>query len=240
MFSGTYLDYYLMGIILIPGLILAIIAQARVTKAFNKYSQVMSMRGLTGSELARKILDEADLQNVEVVRTEGTLTDNYNPKTKTLSLSDAVYSSSSVASLGVAAHEVGHAIQHKEGYLPAKIRSILVPITNLISHLLWPLVMLGLLFNFGAETGGNVGNIFLWSGVILFGAAVLFSLITLPVEFDASKRAKKLMLETNVIDEMEVDGAKKVLNAAALTYVASLVVAILNLIRFILVARRRN
>lgn len=229
-----------MGIILLPGIILAAIAQIKVTKTFHKYSKIMSMRGVTGAEFSRQMLQEADLAHIEVVRSNGTLSDNYNHRAKKVALSDDVYSSSSVASLGVAAHEIGHALQYKQGYVPVKLRSVLVPITNIASTLLWPLVFLGIFLGFGSTTGGNLGAIFVYAGVIFFGLAVLFNLVTLPVELDASRRAKKLLLDSGLVDEMEVEGASKVLNAAALTYVAALIVSILNLVRFLLVINRRD
>lgn len=240
-FSGAYWEYYLMGIILLPGILLAIYAQAKVTKNFNKYSKVMSMRGTTGAELARNILREEGLEHIQVIKAGGNgLSDHYNPRKKEIALSEDVYNSSSLAALGVAAHEVGHAIQYKENYIPVKLRSALVPITNVVSSMLWPLVFMGLFLNFGAETGGSIGAIFVWAGIALFGLAVILNLITLPVEFDASRRAGKLLLSTGTIDEMEIEGAKKVLNAAALTYVAALLVSILNLVRFLLVANNRD
>jgi|LGVF01.2.fsa_nt_gb Zn-dependent membrane protease YugP len=238
-FSSGYWEYYLLGIVLVPGLLLALYAQIRVKKTFNKYNKVMSMRGATGAELARQILREADI-DVQVVKTSGTLTDHYSHKTKTVALSDEVYSSSSVASLGIAAHEVGHAIQYKDGYLPVKLRSILVPFTNAINTFLWPLVFIGIALGLASTTSGTIGMLFVYSGVAFFGLSVIFNLITLPTELDASRRAKRLLLDTGLIDEMELEGAIKTLNAAALTYVAALVVSILNLLRFILLVASRS
>jgi uncharacterized protein len=235
-----YWDYYLMGIILLPGILLALYAQIRVTKTFNKYSKIMSMRGVTGAEFARQILREADLSHIQVIQTKGTLSDHYSHRTKTVALSDEVYSSSSVASLGVAAHEIGHALQYKQGYFPVRLRGFLVPFTNILSTLLWPLVFMGLFLGFGSTSGGAMGEIFIWAGVIFFGLAVLFSLVTLPVEFDASRRAKRLLQDSGLVDEMEAEGAQKVLRAAALTYVAALIVAILNLLRFLIVVSGRR
>lgn len=236
-----YWEYYLMGIVLLPGILFAIIAQARVSSSFKKYGKIINMRGITGSEVARQILDSEDLHDVKVVRsTRGGLSDHYDPRKKIVALSEDVYSSSSVAALGVAAHEVGHAIQHKNFYFPAKLRSVLVPVTNLISNILWPLVFFGLFLNFGAEAGGSAGNIFITLGIVMFGASIVFNLVTLPVELNASKRAEQVLLRTNMVDEVEVDGAKKVLNAAALTYVAALLISILNLVRFLLVVRGRD
>ncbi|PKK96155.1 MAG: hypothetical protein CVV59_00035 [Tenericutes bacterium HGW-Tenericutes-4] len=229
-----------MGIILIPGILLALFAQVRVSNTFQKYSKVMSMRGITGADFAKKILREADLFHIQVIPTKGTLSDHYNHRSKTVALSEEVYHSSSVASLGIAAHEVGHALQYKHGYLPVKLRTIMVPFTNIVSVILWPLVFMGILLGFGSTTGGSLGNIFVWAGVIFFSLSVLFSLVTLPVEFDASRRAKQLLDDSGLVDEMESEGAQKVLRAAALTYVAALIIAILNLIRFLLVINRRR
>jgi Zn-dependent membrane protease YugP len=239
-FSGPYWEYYLMGIILLPGILLALFAQIRVSSTFQKYAKVMSMRGVTGAQFAKQILQEADLSHIQVVLTQGTLSDHYNHRTKTVALSEEVYHSSSVASLGIAAHEVGHALQYKQGYLPVRLRTFMVPFTNIVSAILWPLVFIGLFLGFGSTTGGSLGDIFVWAGVIFFGLSVLFSLITLPVEFDASKRAKQLLDESGLVDEMESEAAQKVLRAAALTYVAALIVAILNLVRFLLVVNRRR
>lgn len=234
MFS-LYWEYYIMGIILLPALILAIYAQSKVNSTYGKFSQVMSKKGIKAYEMARLLLDCAELQNVKVIQVAGNLTDYYDDKKKVVALSSSVYDSSSVAALGIAAHEVGHALQFKNNYLPVKIRNIIIPITNISSTLLWPLVMLGLIFNFAAMPGSLVGDICLWSGVIIFGLAALLDLITLPVEYNASHRAIQILSKTEILDDEETKGAKKVLGAAALTYVASLLTSILNLIRFLLV-----
>lgn len=232
-----YFEYYIMGIILIPGLILAIIAQARVSSAFNAFSKVSTKQGQTAAEIARLLLDSAGLENVKVVKVSGNLTDHYNPKTKTVALSHKVYGSTSVAALGIAAHEVGHAVQYKDNYFPIKIRAALIPITNFASTMLWPLVFLGFIFGAGASTTSTFGMIFLWAGIVLFGAAALLNIVTLPVEFNASSRALRTLSHTQILTKEELVGAKKVLNAAALTYVAAMLIAVLNLLRFILVAR---
>ncbi len=234
-FSSTYWTYYLMGIILIPGLIFAIYAQSKVTKNFNKYKKIMSRRGYTAAELSRSILDEAGLNDVEVIRVNGNLTDHYDPRKKVVALSSEVHDSSSVASLGIAAHEVGHALQYGSGYFPAKLRSFIIPFSNIISSILWPLVLIGLMLNFGAETGGDTGMAFVLIGIVFFSIAVVLNLLTLPVEFNASKRAMRLLEDSGMLEGEELTGAKRVLNAAALTYVAALVVSILNLLRFVLV-----
>lgn len=230
-----YFEYYLMGIILLPGLLLAIYAQSKVTSTFNKYSTVNAVSGQSACELIKRLLVASDLSNINVKQISGHLTDHYNPSTEEICLSQSVYSSSSISALGVACHEFGHALQKKDGYFPYQIRKILVPITNIASTLLWPLVIIGLIFNLGANPNTFVGNIFLWSGIIIFGLAVLFNLVTLPVEYDASNRALKVLSSTSTLNEEELKETKKVLNAAALTYVAALVVSILNLLRFLIV-----
>lgn len=232
---GLYWEYYVMGIILLPALILAIYAQSKVSTTYGKYSQVLSKKGMKAFEMARLLLDCAELNNVQVIKVSGDLTDYYDDKKKVVALSSKVYDSSSVAALGIAAHEVGHALQFKNNYLPIKIRSAIIPITNISSTLLWPLVMIGLIFNFAAMPGSLIGDICLWSGVIIFGLAALLDLITLPVEYNASRRAVQVLSKTEILTEEETVGAKKVLNAAALTYVAALLTSILNLVRFLLV-----
>lgn len=229
-----YWDYYLMGIILIPGLIFAAIAQGKVNRAYSTYSKVLSKSGKTAAEVARLILDTAGCTNIAVVKISGHLSDHFDPKKKRIALSNSVHDSTSVAALGIAAHEVGHAIQNKQNYLPLKLRSLLIPITNLSSVLLWPLIIIGLVFNFAAMPGSIVGDVFLWIGVAFFGISVILNLITLPVEYNASRRAAKILSNSQILDEKETKGAKKVLKAAALTYVAALLVSVLNLLRFLI------
>ncbi|MDD4815990.1 MAG: zinc metallopeptidase [Clostridia bacterium] len=226
-----YLTYYIMGILVLPGLIYAIIVQAKVHNAFNTYKTVHSSKGYTAKDACKIILTRAGITDVEIKAISGNLTDNYNPKTKTLSLSESVYNSTSISALGVAAHEAGHAIQHADGYAFLKIRSSLVVVSNICSTLLWPLIIIGMIFSFGAYT--SLGDVFLWAGVIFFGVSVVLSLVTLPVEFNASSRALTCLVDSGALDTTEVKGAKVVLNAAAQTYVASLVVSILYFIRFI-------
>ena len=185
--------------------------------------------------MARLLLDCADLKNVEVIKINGHLTDYYDHKKQVVALSASNYESTSIAALGVAAHEVGHALQYKNDYLPIKLRSFIIPIVNFSSTALWPLVLIGLLCNFAVIPGTIFGNIFLWSGVAMFGLAAIFDLITLPCEYNASNRALQLLEQTEILTSEETQGAKKVLSAAALTYVASLLNSILNLVRFILV-----
>jgi len=230
-----YLEYYLMGIILLPGIVFALYAQSKVNRTYNEFSAQMAQSGVKASELITRMLDVSGLKHIAVKNISGTLSDNYNPKTEEISLSSGVYNSSSISALGIACHEFGHALQKKEKYVPYEIRKILIPVTNIVSQLLWPLVIIGLIFNFGTNAGGVVGDIFLWCGVGLFGIAVVFNLATLPVEFDASRRAIKVLKSTGTLNEEELSQTKEVLNAAALTYVAALLISILNLLRFLLV-----
>lgn len=230
-----------MGIILIPGLLLASIAQINVQTTFSTYNKLSSRSNITAAELISRLAMAAGL-NLQVVRCSGDLTDHYDPKKKLIALSDSTYNSTSVAALGVACHEFGHALQDKDDYVPMKVRQTIIPITNIASQLLMPLVTIGLIFSFATAGNSIFGNIFLWAGIIVFGGAVLVNLMTIPVEFNASKRAMKLLAATDVLTEPELKGAKKVLNAAALTYLAALVVSILSLLRFLIIAlaRRRD
>lgn len=235
-----YFEYYLMGIILLPGIILATIAQIKVSTAYQTYNQVFASSGITASELIKRLLSSANMHSTRLKITNGSLSDHFNPASNEINLSKENYNSTSVAALGIACHEFGHALQKKEKYVPYQIRRTLIPITNFASQLLWPLVIIGLIFNFGATGAGITGNIFLWSGVIVFGASVLVNLVTLPVEFDASRRALKILKTTGTLNEEELNGTKKVLNAAALTYVASFLVSLLSLVRFLLVVLNRR
>ena len=231
--------YYASGIILIPGILFALYASFKVNSTYAKYSKVYGRRGETAAVVARNMLNDANLYDVAVIRTGGHLTDHFDPRSKTLALSDSVYNSTSVAAIGIAAHEVGHAIQHKQEYVPLKIRSALVPVVNISSRVLWPIVFLGFIFSFLIELPG-FGEVFLIAGLVLFGGAFLFSLVTLPVEFNASSRAYRTILDNRILDREEAALSKKVLNAAALTYVASMLVALLNLVRFLMVFARRR
>lgn len=234
--------YYLLGIILIPGIIFSVVAQTKVTNAYERYKKVASTKQLTASQVARQMLNGSGLQHIQIKQIPGQLTDNYNPKTGVISLSQSVYNDSSVASIGIASHEVGHAIQYRDKYKPLVIRSVIIPIVNIASKALWPLVIIGVLFNFLIVPGSLFGEIMLWVGVIFFGLSMILSLITLPVEYDASKRAFKMLTATDTLTNEEANGAKDVLDAAALTYVAALVVSILSFLRFLLfiLSIRRN
>ncbi len=230
-----------MGVILIPGIIFAIYAQSKVNMQFNKFSRVYAKTGITAGDLIRQLLDGSGMSHIQVRRVGGHLTDHYDPKNEVICLSSNVYDSSSISALGIACHEFGHALQKQKGYVPYKVRTALVPVCNITSQLLWPLIAIGLIFNFAA-LNSTVGSIFVWAGIAFFGLSILFSLATLPVEFNASKRAVQLLRGTGTLDEEELVGTKKVLSAAALTYVAALVMALLNLLRFLLfvLANRRN
>lgn len=215
-------------ILVIIGAVICMIASARVKTTYNKYASYRSMSGMTGAEVAQRILNSAGIYDVRIQHVSGNLTDHYNPANKTLNLSDSVYGSSSVAAVGVAAHECGHAIQHQQGYVPLKVRSALVPAANFGSSLAWPLIILGLFFT------SNTGDVLIHVGILLFSLAVLFQLVTLPVEFNASGRAVKILGETGILSSEELPYTQKVLGAAALTYVASAASAILQLLRIVL------
>lgn len=234
LFSPEYLEYTLMGLILLPGLIFAIYASSKVNSTFNKYNQVLSSKGLTGADVSRKILQAKGITDIKIVRSSNTeLSDNFNPSTKKIVLSSRVYDNSTISALGVAAHETGHAIQYSEGYAPLKIRTVLAKVSSFMSYLVWPLILIGIVLDI-AYIGGIVGDVFLWLGVGFFSVSLIFSLITLPVELNASKRALELLVSCNCLDTMEVKGAQKVLSSAAMTYIAAVVVSALELLRFVL------
>ena len=216
------------------GAVLCMIASSVVNSTFKKYSGIRSMSGLSGREAAEKILRHNGIFDVTVEHVPGDLTDHYDPRHKVLRLSDATYNATSVAAIGVAAHECGHAIQHATGYSPLSIRGALVPIANFGSQLAWPLIIIGIFLN------GNTGMLIINAGIICFSAAVLFQLITLPVEFNASRRAVVQIGETGILGDDELVHTKKVLKAAAMTYVASAVAGILQLLRLILIAKRND
>ncbi len=228
--NSFYIDpYYL--ILVLPALLLSLLASAGVKGTFSKYSKLGALSGYTGQTAARRILDENGLMMVQIARVSGQLTDHYDPKTQTLRLSDSTYESSSIAAIGVAAHEAGHAVQHAEGYWPNKVRSVLVPVAQIGSSFGPYMAIFGIFLNF---------SWLIYAGIILFSGAVLFYLITLPVEFNASHRAIIILGDRNMLTEQELKGAKSVLRAAALTYVASTLVAFASLLRLILLARGRN
>ena len=207
-------------------MLLPLYAQMKVKSTYNKFSEVASQRGMTGAQVARMILDQHGLTDVRVVPTQGVLSDHYNPATKTVALSESNYYESSLAGIAVAAHEVGHAIQHKEAYSFLTLRSKLVPVANISSNMSWIFVLIGI---FASSSG------FLLLGIVLLAAGVVFQIVTLPVEFDASKRAMNEVVSLGIIGNNEEAGARKVLNAAAMTYVAAAAVAVLELLRLVLI-----
>ena len=219
-------------LLVLAGVILCVIASANVNQTYKKYSTVGNVRHMTAEQAARTILDRAGISQVKIERVGGNLTDNYDPRSKVLRLSETVYGSESVAAIGVAAHECGHAIQDDVGYVPIKIRGAIVPVVSLGSALCWPLFLIGLLM--GAPGLVN-------AGIILFSLVVAFQLVTLPVEFNASGRALRILDGAGILEGNELQGAGKVLRAAALTYVASALSSILQLLRLVLLSgRRRN
>ena len=223
-----YYGYYFdpTYILIIIAAIISLIAQWRVNSAFSKYSRVASMSGMTGAQAARMILQSNGINDVSVQRISGKLTDHYNPSTKVLNLSESVYGSTSVAAIGVAAHECGHAIQHARGYFPLSLRTALVPVANIGSQLSWVFIIVGAILSFNQTL--------ITIGIIMFSAAVLFQLVTLPVEFNASARALEQLESNGILYRDEVSQKRKVLSAAALTYVAAAATAILQLLRLII------
>ena len=215
------------------GAVISMVASSKVKTTYAKYGKVASHRGMTAMEAARRILDNAGLSNVRIERVAGDLTDHYSPKELVLRLSDTTIHSNSIAAIGVAAHECGHAIQHAKSYAPLKVRNTIVPVVNIGSQLSWPMIMLGLLL-------GYAGLLDL--GILFFSFSLIFQVITLPVEFNASSRALQILDQSGMLYEEELRGAKKVLSAAAMTYVAAAVATLLSLLRLIILfgGRRRN
>ncbi len=234
-----YYGFYWMDytyILVIIGAIICLAASAKMNSTFSHYQRVRSMSGMTGAMAAERILRDAGIYDVQVQHVSGNLTDHYNPMNKILSLSDSVYSSTSVAAVGVAAHECGHAIQHARGYAPLRIRGAFVPVANIGSNLAWPLILIGLFFR------GSMSMVFIQVGIFMFFLAVLFQLITLPVEFNASHRAMQELEHSGILGGAELKDTRKVLTAAAMTYVASAASMILQLLRLIILfgGRRRD
>lgn len=224
-FDYTYLVFVL------PALLIALVAQIKVKTTFHKYAKVMNARGLSGAEVAAKILSSNGVLNVAVQRVSGNLTDHFDPTARVIRLSQSVYDSHSVAAVGVAAHEAGHALQYAEDYFPIRLRAAIIPVTKVGSALSWPLIILGLVFSFGLLVN---------LGIILFSVVTLFQLVTLPVEFNASRRALNI-LQQGILAPEELGGARKVLTAAAMTYVAALLVSVMQLLRLIaLFSNRRD
>lgn len=223
-FDWTYI------VIVIPCLILSMVASARVNSTFKRYSQQISSRRITGREAAMRVLSANGVTNVRIERISGNLTDHFDPKTNVIRLSDSVYDHSSTAAIGVACHEAGHAVQYAQAYFPIKIRAAIIPITNFGSRLAMPLILLGILFS----TFGNFSYTLVYAGIACFSLSLVFQLVTLPVEFNASRRAMSAIENAQILTEEEQQGAKKTLRAAAMTYVAAVAVAAAQLLRLVL------
>ena len=223
-------DYYYL-ILVVPALLISIFAQLKVKSTFSKYAKKMSEKNITGTQAAAYLLKVNGIADVKLGRIKGDLTDHYDPTDKTLRLSDSTYNSTSIAAIGVAAHETGHAIQHAKKYFPLVFRRVLVPIANIGSSVGPWLAILGIVMSFPLLTD---------IGILLFAGAVLFYLVTLPVEFNASNRALKILKQNNVLSSDELKGVKKVLSAAAMTYVASALVAMANFLRLVLISKNRR
>ena len=218
-------------LLILPGLLLGLWAQARVQNAFEKFSRVHTQRGIPAQDMIRALLSRQGVVDIQIAPTGGTLSDHYEPSSNTLLLSQGVYGSDSVSAIGVAAHEAGHALQKEQGYGPLALRSVLVPVVNIGSRLAWPIFVAGIIFSWRP---------LMYAGIAVFAGVALFSLVTLPVEFDASRRANQMLSDSGYFTREELDGVRTVLNAAALTYVASFVSTLLQLLRLILIAGRRN
>lgn len=231
MFYGFDMTYL---IFIVPCIIITLICQINVSSAFSKYSQIPNSRNMTGAQAAEYVLRQNGVSGVRIEHISGNLTDHFDPRTNVIRLSDNVYNCSTVAAVGVAAHEAGHAVQHAQNYLPNKIRTAILPLANIGSRTSWGLIILGLLFS------SKIGFVLLYMGIVLFSFSVLFTVATLPVEFNASSRALKCIRETNLLNEEEYNGAKRTLRAAAMTYVASALTAILQLLRLIIISKNKN
>ena len=226
-FDGTY-------VLIILAFLISALVSAKMNATFSKYSKVRSYCGMTGAQAAQRILSSAGIYDVRIEHVSGKLTDHYDPSNKVLRLSDAVYGNTSIAAIGVAAHECGHAVQHAKNYVPLSVRSAIVPVANFGSRLSWPLFLAGLIFSFRP---------LLMIGILLFCAALLFQIVTLPVEFNASARALRMLDETGIMGRQEIRGTKKVLRAAAMTYVAAVIGSLLQLLRLLILSgafRRRD
>lgn len=219
-FDGTY-------VLIILAFLISALVSAKMNATFSKYSKVRSYCGMTGAQAAQRILSSAGIYDVRIEHVSGKLTDHYDPSNKVLRLSDAVYGNTSIAAIGVAAHECGHAVQHARNYVPLSVRSAIVPVANFGSQLSWPLFLAGLIFSFCP---------LLMIGILLFCAALLFQIVTLPVEFNASARALRMLDETGIMGRQEIRGTKKVLRAAAMTYVAAVIGSLLQLLRLLILS----
>ena len=229
-FDWTYI--YLV----LPCIILAMLASAGVNNTFNKYSKQISRRRLTGAQAAQRVLDANGVRGVRIEHVRGNLTDHYDPKSNVIRLSDNVYNNPSTAAIGVACHEAGHAVQYAKNYVPIKLRAAIIPITNIGSKLAMPLILMGILFGFL----GELSYTFVYLGIACFGLSFVFQLVTLPVEFNASRRAIRAIDQQELLTAEEIKGARKTLSAAAMTYVAATAVALAQLLRLILIFGRRR
>jgi Zn-dependent membrane protease YugP len=229
-FDMTYL------LLVLPCMIFAMIASSRVNSTFQKYAKQFSRRGITGAEAAQRVLSHNGVTGVRIERVAGNLTDHYDPRTNVIRLSDSVYSSTSTAAIGVACHEAGHAVQYAREYAPIKLRAAIIPLTNFGSRLAMPLILAGILFTFL----GEFSTVLVYLGIAAFGLSFLFQVITLPVEFNASRRAMNAIRDANLLTEEEQQGAKKTLEAAAMTYVAATAVALAQLLRLIMIFGNRR
>lgn len=231
-FDWTYV------VLVLPCILLSLIASSMVNKTFEKYSKQLSRRGITGADAAQRVLYANDVRNVRIEQIAGNLTDHYDPRTNVIRLSQRVHSSTSTAAIGVACHEAGHAVQYAKNYAPIKLRAAIIPVTNLGSKLAMPLILLGLLL----AAFENVSYTFVYIGIACFALSLVFQLVTLPVEFNASRRAMTAITDTELLTEDEQKGARKTLTAAAMTYVAATAVALAQLLRLIVLfgGRRRN
>lgn len=225
-------------VLVLPCVLFALIASAKVKSTFNRYSSQMSVRHITGADAARRVLESNGVTDVRIERVSGNLTDHYDPKSNVIRLSDSVYDSTSTAAIGVACHEAGHAVQYAHSYAPIHLRAAIIPVTNIGSMLAMPLILIGLLFTSEAVTSSG----FIYAGIACFGLSAVLQLITLPVEFNASRRAMVAISQENLLTEEEQRGARRTLTAAAMTYVAALAVSLAQLLRLILIfgGRRRD
>ena len=233
MYYGYGYGYDSMYFLVLLAFIFSMVAQMKVSGTFKKYAKIRNKRGLTGAQVAEQMMHNAGIYDVSVQRVAGNLTDHYDPRTKTLRLSESVYDSTSVAAVGVAAHETGHAIQHDVGYAPLALRSFFVPLANFGSRLAIPLILIGFIFSGGGSTLVTLG-------ILFFSLSVVFTIITLPVEFNASRRAIRLLADDGFLDSDEIGGAKRVLSAVAMTYVAAAFAAIAQLLRLVAIFGRRD
>ena len=233
-----YYDYYFL-ILVVPAMLIALWAQIKVKTTFASQSKRLSSRGLTGAQAAMQVLKYYGINDVRIERVAGDLTDHYDPRTNVIRLSDKVYNNTSIAAIGVACHEAGHAVQYAQGYAPIKLRAAIIPVTNFGSRMAMPLILLGILFS----SLGNASDFFINLGIICFGFSVVFQLVTLPVEFNASRRALAAIEQNGLLTEDELAGARKTLSAAAMTYVAATAAALAQLLRLLILFgnnRRRN